>query len=66
MQHVHRYLILSAAVFGFVAVAHLVRALEQWPLTIAGWNVANELSWLAALISASLSAWALSLRRHAR
>jgi hypothetical protein len=55
------YLRLSGTVFAIVAVAHLVRAIAQWPIVIGPWNVPVALSWIAAIPAASLSIWAFSL-----
>jgi hypothetical protein len=58
-----RYLVISAAVFAVVAGAHLVRAINAWPITIATWNVPVELSWLGAIATGALSLWAILLLR---
>lgn len=58
-----RYLVISATVFAIVATAHLIRALEQWPITIGPWNVPVDLSWLAAIATGALSLWAILLLR---
>lgn len=63
MQAIRSYLIISATVFALVAAAHLTRALYASPLVFAGWAVPLEVSWLAALVTAALSLWALSLLR---
>ena len=61
-----RYLVISATVFAIVALAHLVRAIQQWPITIGPWNVPVELSWLAAIATGALSLWATLLLRERR
>ena len=63
MSSRQRYLVISATVFAMVAAAHLVRAIKQWPITIGPWGVPVELSWLAAVASGALSAWAILLSR---
>ena len=63
MQAIRSYLIVSALLFALVAAAHLTRALYASPLVFAGWPVPVALSWLAALATATLSLWALSLLR---
>jgi hypothetical protein len=63
MSQINRYLTISATVFAVVAVAHLVRAIAQWPIMIGPWSVPVGASWIAALFSAALSAWAVSLLR---
>jgi len=64
MQAIRSYLIISAALFALVAVAHLTRALAAAPLVFAGWPVPVALSWLAALVTAALSIWACTLLRR--
>jgi len=66
MASLKNYLIISATVFAVVAVAHLTRAVEQWPITIASWNVPVEISWLGAIAAAALSLWSIVLLREQR
>jgi hypothetical protein len=66
MTQTDRYLTISAAVFAVVALAHVVRAIEQWNITIGPWSVPVTLSWVAAVVTAGLSAWAFSLLRQRR
>ena len=66
MTQTDRYLTISAAVFAAVALAHVLRAIAQWSITIGPWSVPVMLSWVAALATAGLSAWAFSLLRQRR
>ncbi len=61
MTQTDRYLTISATAFAFVAVAHVVRAIEQWTVVIGPWPVPIALSWIAAVATAGLSGWAFSL-----
>lgn len=61
MTQTDRYLTISATAFALVAVAHVVRAIEQWTVVIGPWTVPIALSWLAAVATAGLSGWAFSL-----
>ena len=63
MAKLKNYLIISATVFAVVALAHLIRALQQWPITIGPWSVPVDLSWLGAIAAAALSLWAILLLR---
>ena len=63
MAKLKNYLIISATVFAVVALAHLARALQQWPITIGPWSVPVDLSWLGAIAAAALSLWAILLLR---
>ena len=64
MSSIKHYLTISAVLFGLVALAHLARAIAQWPLVIGTWSVPMALSWIAAIVTASLSVWAFSLVRR--
>lgn len=66
MSQTSRYLIISATIFAVVALAHLLRAIAQWPIAIGPWTVPVGLSWVAALFAAGLSGWAMSLLRKTR
>jgi uncharacterized membrane protein len=61
MTQTDRYLTISATAFAVVAIAHVVRAVEQWTIVIGPWPVPISLSWIAAVASAGLSGWAFSL-----
>ena len=61
MTQTDRYLTISATAFAVVAIAHVVRALEQWSIVIGPWQVPIALSWIAAVAAAGLSGWAFSL-----
>jgi len=63
MAKLGNYLILSATVFAVVAIAHLIRAIQRWPILIGPWSVPVELSWLAAIVAGALSLWAVLLLR---
>jgi hypothetical protein len=54
------YTMVSAAVFGVVAVLQALRAAMQWPVQIGAWSIPVWASWLAALLAAGLCAWAVS------
>jgi hypothetical protein len=60
------YLMVSGCLFGFIALAQLVRAVKQIPVTLAGHSVPVALSWVAAIVGSSLSAWALRLASQRR
>lgn len=53
-----RYVVVSGLVFGFMAAAHAVRALAQWPAHVGGVEVPVAASWVAAVVAGGLSAWA--------
>ena len=57
------YLQTSGAVFGVIAVVHLLRLLWHWPIDLAGQLVPLWASWLGLILSGALSIWALRLIR---
>ena len=57
------YLQISGALFGVIAVAHLVRLFRHWPIDLAGYMVPTWVSWLGFVLAGGLSIWALRLLR---
>jgi len=57
------YLRISGALFGLIAVAHLLRLFRHWPVDLAGYNVPLWFSWLGLILAGGLSIWALRLMR---
>lgn len=53
-----KYSVVSGVVFGFIAIAQLVRALRQLPVQVGDFDVPVWLSWFAAVIAGSLCVWA--------
>ena len=53
-----KYVVVSGVVFGVVAVLQAVRALNQWPVLIAGFDVPVWASWIATVVAGGLCAWA--------
>jgi hypothetical protein len=58
---VQLYLVISAIVFGLVAIIHLIRAVNGWsfvigPITIPVWG-----SWIGFILTAALCLWSVSL-----
>jgi hypothetical protein len=60
-----QYLTVAGAIFVLVALAHLVRAVMDWPIMIAGWIVPVWLSWLAFAIAGALGWFGLVLAKRA-
>lgn len=59
------YLMISATVFGLIALLHIVRLLLHWPAQVGGWIVPLWVSWIAVLAPGALSVWAFRLARRA-
>ena len=61
MDTVSNYLYVSAAIFGIVAMAHLVRALSGWAFQIGSLEVPVLASWVGFVITVGLAVWAIRL-----
>ena len=61
MNTVTNYRYGSAAIFGIVALAHLVRALSGWAFQIGSLEVPVLASWVGFVITAALAVWAIRL-----
>lgn len=55
------YFLISAIVFGLVAIAHLLRILNDWSVQVGAWSAPMSASWGALVIAGILSAWAFRL-----
>ena len=53
-----KYVVVSGVLFGVIAVLQAVRALNQWPVYVAGFNVPVWASWVAMVVAGSLCVWA--------
>lgn len=52
------YIVVSGAFFGVLATIQGVRALNQWPVQVAGYDVPVWVSWIAVVVAGSLCVWA--------
>jgi hypothetical protein len=57
-----KYVVVSGVVFGVVAMVQTVRALNQWPAHIGGFEVPVWASWIAAAVTGGLCIWAFRSR----
>jgi hypothetical protein len=62
---VKRYLQISGAIFGIVALVHVLRLVFGWPAEVAGWNVPLWVSWAAIAVAGALCVWAFRLAARA-
>jgi hypothetical protein len=60
----NKYVVVSGAVFGVVAVLQAVRALNQWPVHVGAFTIPVSASWIAMVVAGSLCAWAFRSRRR--
>ena len=54
----NKYAVVSGAIFGVVAVVQATRALNQWTVQIGQFDVPVWFSWIAAVVTGGLCAWA--------
>ena len=57
------FLTIAAAIFGVVAVVHLVRILMGWSVVIDGWTVPMWVSWVGLIVSGGLSYYGAKLAK---
>ncbi len=53
-----KYVVVSGVLFGVIAVLQAVRALNQWPVHVAGIDVPMWASWVAVVVAGGLCVWA--------
>jgi hypothetical protein len=59
------YLYVSSFIFAVVGALHLLRAIEGWPVQVAGSVIPVGWSWLGMLVAGALAIWGLTLARRA-
>jgi hypothetical protein len=57
-----KYVVVSGVLFGVIAVVQAVRALNQWPVHVGGFDVPVWVSWVAMVVAGSLCVWAFRSR----
>ena len=55
------YFVISGCIFALVALLHLARAINGWPVLVAGQDVPVTVSWAGFIVAASLALWAVQL-----
>jgi hypothetical protein len=45
----------AGIIFTLVALFHLIRIFEDWPLMIGDWSVPKSLSWVALVVAGGLA-----------
>jgi hypothetical protein len=55
------YVVISAVIFGLVAVIHLLRAVNGWTFEIGPVSVPVGASWVGFAVTAALCTWAVRL-----
>jgi hypothetical protein len=49
------YCLLAGIIFTLVALFHLIRIFEEWPVIIGDWSVPNAVSWVALVVAGGLA-----------
>ena len=57
------YLAISGTLFTLVALAHLARVINDWPVQVADWPVSMVFSWVGIFVPGALALWAFRLFR---
>jgi hypothetical protein len=57
------YLQITGALFGLIAVVHVLRLIRHWPIQLAEYSVPLGASWVGLIIAGGLSIWAVRLLR---
>ena len=47
--------IVAGLIFTLVALFHLIRIFEDWPVIIGDWSVPKSLSWVALIVAGGLA-----------
>ena len=58
-----RYVVVSGVVFGFVALAQLLRAVNQVSIQIGSVEIPVWASWVAVVVAGGMCAWAFTSRK---
>jgi len=58
------YAAIAAAIFGLVALLHLLRLLMGWSIVIEAWTVPMWLSWIGLVVAGALSYFGARLARR--
>jgi len=49
------FALLAGIIFTLVALFHLVRIFEDWPIIIGDWSVPKWLSWIGLIVASGLA-----------
>jgi hypothetical protein len=52
------YFMVAGIIFTLVALFHLVRIFEDWPVIIGDWSVPKSVSWVALIVAGGLALFA--------
>jgi hypothetical protein len=60
-MHAKTFSLVAGLIFALVALLHLVRIFEEWPVIIADWSVPKSVSWVALIVAGGLALLGLKL-----
>ena len=58
-----RYVVVSGLIFGLMALAQLLRAVNRVAVQVGGVEIQLWVSWIAVVVAGSMCAWAFSSRK---
>jgi hypothetical protein len=60
------YYQVSGTLFALIALVHVLRVVQSWPIDVAGWVMPMWVSVAAALVTGALAIWAFRAGRQAK
>ena len=58
------FAMVAGLIFAVVALFHLVRIFEEWPVVIGDWSVPKSVSWVALIVAGGLALIGLRLSQR--
>ena len=58
------YVAISALIFVLVALVHIARLVQQWPLSLGPISVPMSVSWIGLVAAVALAIWGGTLLRR--
>jgi hypothetical protein len=55
------YCMVAGTIFTLVALFHLLRIFEDWPVIVGDWSVPKSVSWVALIVAGGLALFGLRL-----
>jgi hypothetical protein len=59
----HRYAVVSGAVFTLVSLGQLLRTILAWPANVNGFQIPVWFSGIAVIVTATMAVWAFRVAR---
>ena len=58
------YVATSALIFVLVALGHIAKLFQQWPVSVGPFGVPMSISWMGLLVAAVLAVWGATVLRR--